>query len=361
MRRPRTPGPLPFCALACALAAACGPTPRNLGDPSGLSREQDVSSEAPLALAVSMPAAGPGAFSVLAANVGNIDVFRCDAAVYKLCARAQEDAIAARVRQLRPDVALLAELMNPSQCEALAASVPDWHVCHPAQALDEPDQARRVLGPDYTIACEKRRGYECIGVRKDFAALQECPRGALCRGALRSLLPLPGCDDGFTISAATAVIDGEPVDLLVGHPPSGWTSDSVACRRQYLPWALEPRGEGPSLRAAPKALFGGDLNLDPFRQPQDDDAAYFLSRVRLDFGAEGGPFALHSGPVEHDPPYWSAPLLRRTLDHVVSEGLVGRCETLGAAPLRPALDLAQGTELQRLDHLAQYCVLSLAP
>ena len=39
-------------------------------------------------------------------------------------------------------------------------------------------------------------------------------------------------------------------------------------------------------------------------------------------------------------------------------GLNHARRTLGAAASVPALDLAQGAELQRLDRLAQYCVLS---
>lgn len=336
------------------MLAACGPTPRNQGSPTGQSREQDQKGEAPLDLASEMPEAGKNAFSVLAANVGNLDVFRCDSAIYKLCAADQEQRIADRIARLKPDIALLSEVLAPEQCAGIA-NPPPWHVCavHP-----DGDQARRLLGDDYTIACEPRRGYECIGIRKAFAELEECKAGQLCRGALRSVPPVAGCDDGFTLAAATARIDGERVDLLVGHPPSGFMAENAACRRAYLPGALAPRGEEGSLRDAPRALFGGDLNLDPWRTPSDPDTAYFRERVRLD-GKSTAPFAAHSGPVEHDPPYWTSVLIRKTLDHVVSEGLTGRCLTLGAAPSAPALDLQLGAELERLDHLAQYCVLSL--
>lgn len=345
-------------ALPAFLATlACGPTPRNQGDPyTSRSREQDMQGEAALGLWSDMPEAGKDAFSVLVANVGNIDFLRCDSAVYKLCDADQEARIAARIKQLEPDVALLVEVMNPKQCEALAATAPDWHVCHP----DRPqgDQARRLLGDDYTIACEPRAGYECVGIRKAFGALTSCAAGGLCRPGLRTAGPFDGCDPGFTIAAATARIDERQVDLVVAHPPSATSPEAIACRRAYLPAALAAQGEDGSLRRGAAAIIGGDLNLDPWRAPTDADGAYFRERVGLEAGAAA--LRAHSGPVERDPPYWTALLLRRTLDHVASEGLVGRCITLGAAPDALALDLGQGTELQRLDHLAQYCVLSWA-
>lgn len=344
---------------------ACAPAPsapgRNLGDPRGVSREQDQGQEAPLGLGGDVPDAGARAFSLLAANVGNIDLFRCDTAIFKLCAKDQEDRIAAAIARAKPDVALLSELVTPEQCDALGPRVEPWHVCHPTNRAQEPDQARRLLGAGYTIACEPRRGYECVAVRSAFATLEGCAPGALCRGLLRSAAPVAGCDEGFTISAVTATVDGEAVDLVVAHPPSGLTPQSIACRRDFLPAALAPRGVGSSLRQAGLALIGGDFNLDPFRRPMDADVQLWRERVRFSSSSPGGALLQHSGLPEHDPPYWTAPLTRSTWDHVLSEGFAGRCATLGAQKDHPALDEQKGTDLERLDHLAQYCVVSRLP
>ncbi|MBL8920314.1 MAG: hypothetical protein JNJ54_15715 [Myxococcaceae bacterium] len=341
---------------------ACAPPPasRNLGDPRGPSRAQDQGQEAPLGLASDVPEAGPGAFSLLAANVGNIDLFRCDTAVFKLCAKDQEDRIAAAIARAKPDVVLLSEVITPAQCDALGPSVEPWHVCHPANRAQEPDQVRRLLGSAYTIACEPRRGYECVAVRTGFATLDGCEQGELCRGQLRSAMPVAGCDEGFTIAGVTATIDGEAVDLVVAHPPSGLMPANIACRRDFLPAALSPMGEGASLRRAPLAVIGGDFNLDPFRRPMDADVQLWRERVRFSVTATGGALLQHSGLPEHDPPWWSAPLTRSTWDHVLSEGFAGRCATLGAQRNYPALDEQKGSDLERLDHLAQYCVLSRA-
>lgn len=298
------------------------------------------------------------AFSVLAANVGNIDLFRCDRAIFKLCAMDQEGRITAALARARPDVVLLSEVITPEQCDALGSTVEASHVCHPSNRASEPDQARRLLGPDYTIACEPRRGYECIAVRKTFATIEGCAAGALCRGLLRSAPPVTGCDEGFSIAAVTATIDQEAVDLIVAHPPSGLMPANVACRRDFLPAALSPKGTAGSLRQSPLAIIGGDFNLDPFRRPMDADVVFWREQVRFSASAAGGALVQHSGLPEHDPPYWSAWLTHQTWDHVLSEGFVGRCMTLGAQKGFPALDESKGTELERLDHLAQYCTLS---
>lgn len=348
--------------LLLVLITACAPDAgRNLGDPATPGwKEQDQAGEAPLGLVFDMPAAGPRAFSVLAANVGNIDLLKCDSAIYKLCDAEQERRVAARIAKARPDIALLSEVITPDQCDALGPTAEPWHACHPANRATEPDQVRRLLGAEYTIACEPRRGYECIAVRKGFARLAGCADGKLCRGLSRSAPPVAGCDEGFTLSAVTVELDGEKVDVMVAHPPSGVFDSSRQCRRAFLPAALEPAGATGSLRETPLALIGGDFNLDPYRRGADVDGSYVRERVRFAFSGAGGPLAMHSGLPEHDPPYWSAPLSRATWDLVLSEGFVGRCTTLGAAANFPPLDLPQGEEIHRLDHLAQYCVLSRA-
>lgn len=343
--------------LVCGLLLLACPLPagRALGDPSGRSKRQDQGNEAPLGIAFDMPDAGPDAFSVLAANVGNIDLFLCDTAIFKLCDAAQEERIAAAIARARPDIALLSEVITPEQCDALADQVDAGHVCHPSRRAVEPDQVRRLLGPEYTIACEPRRGYECIGVRSAFATIEGCASGALCRGLSRTATPVAGCDEGFTLSAVTAKFDGQEVDLVVAHPPSGAMPENKQCRASFLPAALEEDG---SLRTKPRVILGGDFNMDPYRKAGDVDVEYWRSRVRFEASAGSLTLVMHSGLPENDPPLWSAPLNRQTWDHVLSTGFVGRCVTLGAAEGFPALDAPQGEEIHRLDHFAQYCLLS---
>lgn len=346
-------------ALSVTLLVGCpAPVGRALGDPSGRSKAQDQGGEAPLGIAFDMPDAGAGAFSLLAANVGNIDLFECDGAIYKLCDAAQEARITAAIAKARPDVVLLSEVITPGQCDELEGQVDAGHVCHPSNRATEPDQVRRLLGPEYTIGCEPRRGYECIGVRAGFASMEGCADGALCRGLLRAATPIAGCDEGFTLSAATVKLDGQKLDLIVAHPPSGAMAENKQCRAAFLPAALGEVGGPDSLRTQPRVILGGDFNMDPYRKAGDPDVTYWRERVRFSYATPGPALALHSGLPEADPPRWSAPLNRQTWDHVLSSGFVGRCVTLGAAEGFPSLDAPQGEEIHRLDHLAQYCLLS---
>jgi hypothetical protein len=322
---------------------------RNLGSPLGPWKEQVTGREPALGLEADVPAAGSRGFSLLAANVGNADVLRCDTAVFKLCSAESEHAVAERIAALRPDVVLLTEVLTSSVC-ALQQSWEPWHACHPENRAAEPEQVRRLLGAEYVIACEPRNGYECVAVRRGFATFE---------GEVRVAPAVAGCDSGFTVSAVTLRVDGRLLDLINAHPPSGASPEAMACRRASLEAVLEPPGSASSLRLNPLALMGGDFNFDPYRgSATDPDVAYWRKRVRRRWSVPGGPFVSHSGPVERDPPYRTSPLLRKTLDHVASEGLIGRCVTLGGARYHPPLDMNLGGELQRLDHLAQYCVLS---
>jgi len=345
--------PLVAAMLACAAEPVpAGPAPDPLDDPS-LWPGQDQRGERPLGTPWDMPAAGAGAFTLLSANVGNVDVFRCAGAVYKLCSAASERRIAHRIAVLHPDVLLLQETLPPRVCDSLGP-VEEWHVCHPSNTAAEPEQVRRLVGPDYTVACDARGGYECVAVRRGFAPLEGCADGALCRGGARTGPPVEGgCDTGFVVVAATATIAGRRTDLVSAHPPSGFSEESQNCRRAHLDQLF---GDPSPIRSADRAIAGGDWNMDPFRSAGADVERWHASvSARRDSAL---PFALHSGLVEHDPPYWSAPLVKLTWDHVVSEGFIGRCVTLGAAPGLAPLDYAEGDELQRLDHLAQWCTIS---
>ncbi len=322
--------------------------------------EQNQFDELPLNTMARMPvAAGQDTISVLAANVGNIDVLRCGGAVYKLCNVDSELAVKTRLRDLRPDVVLLQEVITPTVCARIQDLVDDQHVCHPAHTAVEPEQPRRLLGPDYTITCDDRAGYECIAVHRDVGTLDGCATGSLCRGAAHAVDAVMGCDDGFTITGNTATVRGQRVDLFSAHPQSGNTSANQQCRKAYLDQVLDPNA-GLPLRVAPRAILGGDLNMDPWRTTSaDPEVVTWNTFVTPHNDDVTRPWTYHSGAVEHDPPYWSAWLVHRTWDHVISDGYQGRCVTLGAAPDVAPLDFSAGAQdIDLLDHLALWCHLA---
>jgi len=289
-----------------------------------------------IAPAVTEPGAAAG-FTLLSANVGNADP-ACLPYVVKLCRRDVEARLAANIRALRPDVVALQEVLPDWLCDKYPFA-PPGSAC--AGARTEP-QVRRLLGPEYTIVCESRNGFECLAVRVDVGEIEGCPAGELCttdridrHGA--------GCRWNVSVMAATVRIRGRTFDLVNAHPESR----SAACRRDSLRQIFEPDG----LVREPDVLLLGDFNMDPWRE-DDVSTRYWNQQV----GAPGAPtYTYHSGVAEHQPPYPTLRygLFQRTYDHVVSNFLAGTVLVLGESPGTTRLDGGWG-----MDHRAVYGRLS---
>lgn len=318
--------------------------------------EQNMRGAEPLGLSWTMPEAGPESMSVLVANVGNIDILRCGTVAFNMCWTEQEQIVTARIAALNPDVILLQEVMSADQCDALDAP-PEDHVCHASFVPDAVDQARRLVGDDYTIACDGRRGWECIAVKVSAGSIEGCEPGALCPTGARVAPLVEGCDPGFTISAVTASIAGGTLDLINVHPPSNIAGPEAgqACRKGYLEHVFE---DGAMLVENEVVFVAGDFNKDPWRELDALDVLYWNEHVSPHRDDAERTFAYHSGILEHDPPYYTSVLSRKTLDHAVSRGLIGHCITLGAHEGHGPLDLFHGRPIEQLDHLAIWCTLS---
>ncbi len=272
-------------------------------------------------------------FTLLSANVGNADPF-CLPYVLKLCRRDVEERLAANIRKLRPEVVALQEVMPDWLCAKYPVALPG-SVC--AEKQSEP-QVRRLLGPEYTIVCDGRNGFECIAVRVDVGEVEDCPPGGLCRTE-RIDSHAPGCRWNVSIVAATVRIRGHTFDLVNAHPESR----SAACRRDSLRQVLEPGG----LVQQDDVLLVGDLNMDPWRE-DDVSTRYWNAKI----GVSGSTaYVYHSGIAEHQPPYPTLRYVffRRTYDHVVSTFLQGVVWVLGESPGTTRLDGGQG-----MDHRAVY-------
>lgn len=302
--------------------------------------------------------AAPAAeLSLLVANVGNISPW-CGTRAFKLCQQAVEDRLAANIQNLRPDVAVLIEVLTPQQCDGTAAL--PYEVCFTGHAES---QVRRLLGPDYTITCADGVPWDCIAVRESVAHLAGC-EGGDC-GSVLPVVPVPeGCDAGFQVFGADLTLHGgRPLHLLAAHPDS----QDAECRAVTLTHAFD------ALPLGVEVIVAGDLNLDPYRQ---DDASTAVWHQHV--GANRR-FAYLSGIAEHDPPYFTLVpmhssaldpsgalpvaveladdrLLSQTLDHVVAtRGIGGRCVTLGEASGSQRLDGGGGT-----DHRALWCSVQFA-
>jgi hypothetical protein len=291
------------------------------------------------------PANG-ASFSVLSANVGNSDL-RCRNYIFKLCYKDAEERIAANIQALSADIIALQEVLPPWMCDQVQENNKN-KVCSELQVIP---QVRRLVGADYTIACTSRNQFECIAVKTDVGEILGCEPGSLCNTA-RTGAQLPGCSDGFSVSAVTIRLkDGFQFDLVNAHPQSF----NAGCRAKMLALILEGNSSEPALIREEKVLLLGDFNLDPWR---DHDESARTWRAYFEKGHAGQPFRYHSGIAEKNPPYVTLPffLARKTLDLAVSNFADGVFLTLGESPGTKRLDGGHG-----MDHRAIFGTLSYRP
>ena len=280
---------------------------------------------------------------VLLANVGNVNASCLQDYVVKLCQTAVEQRAAAALADVRPDVAVLVEVLPDDWCPTRRPDEPD-----PTKSCSGPpepvEQVRRLLGPDYDYRCDTRYGWDCVAVRADVASFTSAVTTA----------PAPdGCDDGFTVSGVDVVVRGAPLRVLAGHPDSG----DDACRAAEMTALLD-------LGVPGRTLLAGDLNLDPFREegesvdifraavgperplthhnPGDALTSFPAAASQLDPSG-----TVLDGPVATPLPPGSSALSPRTLDHVASDALAGTCEVV-------RVDGGGG-----MDHRALDCPLTL--
>lgn len=249
-------------------------------------------------LALLLLAAAPAhakRLTVVQANVGNINGACADQA-FKLCQAPVAARAAKALRKLHPDVVGFEEILPHTR------------------------QPRKLLGGGYRVQCDRRFGWECLAVRK--------ASGVKIARRLRTRPVLDACDDrGFTLNRATLRLRGRSIALAVAHPDSDYKD--ATCRAAQLKdlFATVPR--------TGRALLLGDWNLDPFREHDADVDAFDAARKRLHLHlASGRTVSLRPGTSMGDPtgtvlddgttPF-PPPFSDRTLDHVLTRGLSGRC------------------------------------
>jgi endonuclease/exonuclease/phosphatase family metal-dependent hydrolase len=144
----------------------------------------------------------------------------------------------------------------------------------------------------------------------------------------------------------TLEIKGRTFDLVNAHPENR----SAECRNASILQIFTDSGDGAGVVREERALFVGDLNMDPWR---DDDLSVQTWRSFVG-SPETHPYYYHSGMAEHDPPHFTLvyPTFSRTYDHVVSNFLEGTTLVLGASPDTYRLDGGFG-----MDHRAVYGTL----
>ncbi|MEZ0369127.1 MAG: endonuclease/exonuclease/phosphatase family protein [Candidatus Sericytochromatia bacterium] len=305
--------------------------------------------------ALKQAAASRQVYTLLQANIGNVDPACSLQARSKLCHQDVEDRIAHRIQAIRPDLVSLQEVLPDWICRAGKAGA-EGLACHQFQTRPVRDQIRRLLGPDYTIVCEPHQSWDCVGIRKALGRVLPDPQGHVCPpGALCGTERLSGgdpqaqnvdegytryqaatiespIDDGFHVMAVDLEIAGQPLRLINAHPQSGNKPAQQQARASQLD------GLFTRLATPARVLIAGDLNADPFRQ--NDPGIAVFKRYADNYGPQGQltaakAFHFLSGPREQ-PPIWPPrpsahylwPLPSLTLDHVLSNFATGSCQTL---------------------------------
>jgi endonuclease/exonuclease/phosphatase family metal-dependent hydrolase len=282
----------------------------------------------------------PKSFSVLTANVGNLNL-NCRDVLNKLCYKDVEEKISSNIKALNPDIIALQEVLAPWQCDGSETN--RKRVCFDQQITP---QARRLVGDNYTIVCNTRNQFECIAVKIDVGEIIGCDKGSICNSA-RTAPEVPNCDNGFTVSAATVkMMGGFIFDVVNFHPQS--TNDK--CRAKMISFAFE--GTDPLIQQE-NVLLLGDFNFDPWR---DQDHSTETWNRLLDMGWRNKNFTYHSGIAERNPPYYTSHLFyrKRSVDFVISNFAEGVCFVLGESPNTTRLDGGKGT-----DHRAVFGLLTV--
>lgn len=330
----------------------------------------------------------PANLRVVSINVGNGRLHRVDPNLRPYALRihhqAYEDFLAAEIQALRPAIVGLQEVLPRHTCVNAGASWENEALRTCFDALAREDAARRLLGPDYTIVCDRDASVDCLGVHVEFAAIEGLPLGGYDPVWPSSVGPPAGfdtcdyakgecqtkaaeCDDESSILwADLTTIAGERIRVVHLHP----SAIGDACRETQLeqafararePWASE------SAEAPVHTMMLGDWNMDPDRLGQPIEELLYYANV-------GPTRRLH----EHDERdrecarIKTAPGDFATVDRVVSDFAKGRCRvfhdthaSLGcAAPLGrfdadfSTASLAGEDWDDRMDHRALVCDLA---
>ncbi len=307
---------------------------------------------------------------VLTINIGN-GVVEAGPYSLRLAHQGYEDAIAAKIQALAPDIVGIQEVAPREQCLTAAACPvhPDadgfcqagaGYVCEQLSCTDaenRPDQVQRLLGPDYTISCPGLSdggisSVDCIGVRTGFGRIVDYHDDTLLvPGAYRPEWggDVPGewsfwLPEGFgscDYTASECSFEGDDcdaessvlwADVAVGpdyaerirvvhlHP----TAVGERCREHQLARAFEAaaeRWDQPSSRT----LILGDWNFDPERLvlPVEETLYYAYvgpqRRLHEHDERDEGCARVKTGPhIAGQRP--------ATLDRVVSDFAIGFCQ-----------------------------------
>ncbi len=269
-------------------------------------------------------------------------------------------AVREMIDALKPDVIAFQEVFYDPDCEELCPTEQDPDdetpaiVCqgdtfpcdawHPGGEIT----ARRIVGPDYDLACAPGRPENCVAVLRTVATL-EGVEDDLEIGVLDGMRPPNECTSGARV--ATGVVhlgDGTSIAVVNVHATALLAQE---CREAQFRQIFEDRGDGRPAAFGEHNLVMGDMNMDPFLMcPQTDKSvAYWKEHV-----GEGKAFQYLSSADREGPD--THPYTFMKLDHVISDSLTGSCVVLGETEGTSA-PLSEGSTY--FDHRPILCTVDL--
>ncbi len=258
-----------------------------------------------------------------------------------------ENRLADWLADQRPDIASFQELFHDPWC--VEEDIPVFPglrlICESFDAA-RPLQVRRLLGPDYQIACGTRKPDTCLAVHRAWGTMRECPGDDVCVGGLDGNAPPSGCTSRDRAGRVHVDLpDGSTVVIVALHGTSGAALADQECRRDIFGQVFEDRGDGTPLAGSGAALVLGDFNTDPVLFAGTDVSAdYIAARV----AAEGSGWEWHS-PIDPDGDRSYGFV---SIDHVVSNAFDGGCVIPGETAGVPAI-----WDVVYFDHLPVLCDL----
>ncbi|MBI4511539.1 MAG: hypothetical protein HY698_18035 [Deltaproteobacteria bacterium] len=323
---------------------------------------------------------------VMTYNIGNPNVADT---YYPLRLKDQdyEDYVGAQIRAKRADIVFLQEVLPPTHCETFTESNPAL-TCW--SSANRPAAVQRILGDDYSIACDARQHVECVGVRTDFGTVAGVPPGGfVLDGATTPPLPLDPCvysagecteelcDAESTVSALTVKTAWGVLRVVHVHPNAAGKSASSGlyfgdrCRGLQLRQVFDGLagfGDVP-LVTDDLTLVAGDFNVDPVRFIKEDELDLWTRHVGVgrrfqDFTPVDANGAQHATNRE---------TFGLAIDHVLAERATGACQIWGADefgtnpanvdPLDKGFDWNSKPDgeyyASRIDHFAITCDFAL--
>ncbi len=231
---------------------------------------------------------------VLTINVGNgLSETRY---ALRLSYQAYEDFVGAEIRALEPAIIGLQEVLPRETC--LDDGEP-WEknqarTCYDSDQRE--DQVRRLVGPNYSIACDDIKSVDCLAVHVDFATIDGLDAGgyepfwpgttSLPAGFGRCDFTGKGCREKIAacdaessvMEARLTTTSGAAIHVVHLHP----SAFGQACREHQLSDAFRLLRDAKEAEPGVSLMMLGDWNMDPDRLNRPTEEILYYSHVGPD-------------------------------------------------------------------------------